>query len=155
MAFDQRKVRGNKMFQYNFCVCTCQKGQKYEWCDSFIPHDDVCMRNIYSTNSRLGPEKSKFSEWPAEFSVISSDKSKNFLLKKFLKILQNSGAHGGSKQFMRELLPPWAPPFWIILKNFFTQKFLKLFKEYILKSAAWSEKQVQKYLFLLHKCLHA
>ena len=30
MAFDQRKVRGNKMFQYNFCVCTCQKGQKYE-----------------------------------------------------------------------------------------------------------------------------
>jgi hypothetical protein len=30
MAFDQRKIKGNKMFQYNFCVCTCQKGQKYE-----------------------------------------------------------------------------------------------------------------------------
>ena len=36
---------------------------------------------------RQGWKKSKFSEWPAEFSVISSDKSKNFLLKKFLKIL--------------------------------------------------------------------
>ena len=35
----------------------------------------------------------KFSEWPAEFSVISSDNSKNFLLKKFLKILQNARAH--------------------------------------------------------------
>ena len=56
--------------------------------------------------SRQGWKKSKFSEWPAEFSVISSDKSKNFLLKKFLKILQNGGAHGGSKPFMRELLPP-------------------------------------------------
>ena len=55
---------------------------------------------------RQGWKKSKFSEWPAEFSVISSDKSKNFLLKKFLKILQNGGAHGGSKPFMRELLPP-------------------------------------------------
>ena len=55
---------------------------------------------------RQGWKKSKFSEWPAEFSVISSDKSKNFLLKKFLKILQNGGAQGGSKPFMRELLPP-------------------------------------------------
>ena len=55
---------------------------------------------------RQGWKKSKFSEWPAEFSVISSNKSKNFLLKKFLKILQNDGAHGGSKPFMRELLPP-------------------------------------------------
>ena len=59
-----------------------------------------------STLSRQGWKKSKFSEWPAEFSVISSDKSKNFLLKKFLKILQNGGAHGGSKPFMRELLLP-------------------------------------------------
>ena len=55
---------------------------------------------------RQGWKKSKFSEWPAEFSVISSDKSKNFLFKKFLKILQNGGAQGGSKPFMRELLPP-------------------------------------------------
>ena len=38
-------------------------------------------------------KKSKFSEWAAEFSVYSSDKSKNFLLKFFLKILQNGGAH--------------------------------------------------------------
>ena len=59
-----------------------------------------------SLYARQGWKKSKFSEWPAEFSVISSDKSKNFLLKKFLKILQNGGAHGGSKPFMRELLPP-------------------------------------------------
>ena len=60
----------------------------------------------WSLKIRQGWKKSKFSEWPAEFSVISSDKSKNFLLKKFLKILQNGGAHGGSKPFMRELLPP-------------------------------------------------
>ena len=56
--------------------------------------------------NRQGWKKSKFSEWPAEFSVNSTDKSKNFLLKKFLKILQNGSAHGGSKPFMRELLPP-------------------------------------------------
>ena len=32
------------------------------------------------------PKKSKFAEWPAEFSVYSRDKYKNFLLKKFFKI---------------------------------------------------------------------
>ena len=42
--------------------------------------------------SRQGWKKSKFSEWPAEFSVISSTKSKKFLLKKFLKIFQNGRA---------------------------------------------------------------
>ena len=73
---------------------------------------DTSQDNRYTEDSyrylkiRQGWKKSKFSEWPAEFSVISSDKSKNFLLKKFLKILQNGGAHGGSKPFMRELLPP-------------------------------------------------
>ena len=39
------------------------------------------------------PKKSKFSEWPAEFIVYSRDKYKNFLLTKFLKILQNARAH--------------------------------------------------------------
>ena len=29
------------------------------------------------------PKKSKFAEWPAEFSVYSRDKYKNFLLTKF------------------------------------------------------------------------
>ena len=50
--------------------------------------------------------KNKIVEWPAEFSEHSRGQSKNFLFKKFLKILQNGGAHGGSKPFMRELLPP-------------------------------------------------
>ena len=67
---------------------------------------DYATKWILLLPIRQGWKKSKFSEWPAEFSVISSDKSKNFLLKKFLKILQNGGAHGGSKPFMRELLPP-------------------------------------------------
>ena len=39
------------------------------------------------------PKKSMFAEWPAEFSVYSRDKYKNFLLTKFLKILQNARAH--------------------------------------------------------------
>ena len=39
------------------------------------------------------PKKSKFAEWPAEFSVYSRGKYKNFLLTKFLKILQNAHAH--------------------------------------------------------------
>ena len=39
------------------------------------------------------PKKSKFAEWPAEFIVYSRDKYKNFLLTKFLKILQNARAH--------------------------------------------------------------
>lgn len=38
-------------------------------------------------------KKSKFSEWPAEFIVHSRDNSKNFLLKKFSKILQKAHAH--------------------------------------------------------------
>ena len=38
-------------------------------------------------------KKSMFSEWPAEFSEYSRDKSKNFLLKKFLKILLPGHAH--------------------------------------------------------------
>ena len=32
-------------------------------------------------------------EWPAEFIVYSRDKYKNFLLTKFLKILQSVSAH--------------------------------------------------------------
>ena len=39
------------------------------------------------------PKKSKFAERPAEFSVYSRGKYKNFLLTKFLKILQNVRAH--------------------------------------------------------------
>ena len=39
------------------------------------------------------PKKSKLAEWPAEFSVYSRDKYRNFLLTKFLKILQNAHAH--------------------------------------------------------------
>ena len=31
------------------------------------------------------PKKSKFAEWPAEFSAYSRDKYKNFLLTEFLK----------------------------------------------------------------------
>ena len=38
-------------------------------------------------------KKSMFSEWPAEFSEYCRDKSKNFLLKKFLKILLPRHAH--------------------------------------------------------------
>ena len=38
-------------------------------------------------------KKSMFPEWPAEFIVYSRDKSKNFLLKKFLKILPPGHAH--------------------------------------------------------------
>ena len=44
------------------------------------------------------PKKSKFSEWPAEFIVYSRDKYKNFLLTKFLKILQNVRAHKKFRQ---------------------------------------------------------
>ena len=33
------------------------------------------------------PKKSKISEWPAELTVDLRDNSKNFLLKKILKIL--------------------------------------------------------------------
>ena len=39
------------------------------------------------------PKKLKLTEWPAEFSVYSRDKSKNFLLKKFFKILLPGHAH--------------------------------------------------------------
>ena len=39
------------------------------------------------------PKKSKFAEWPAEFSVYFWGKYKNFLLTKFLKIFQNALAH--------------------------------------------------------------
>ena len=38
-------------------------------------------------------KKSVFSEWPAELNEYSKDKSKNFLLKKFLKILLPGRAH--------------------------------------------------------------
>ena len=38
------------------------------------------------------PKKSKFAERPAEFSVYSRGKYKNFLLTKFLKISQNARA---------------------------------------------------------------
>lgn len=38
-------------------------------------------------------KKPKVSEWPAEFIVHSRDNSKNFLLKKFSKILKNERAH--------------------------------------------------------------
>ena len=44
------------------------------------------------------PNKSKFAEWPAEFSVYSRDKYKNFLLTNFLKILQNAHAHQQFRQ---------------------------------------------------------
>ena len=44
------------------------------------------------------PKKSKFAEWPAEFIVYSRDKYKNFLLTKFLKILQNGRAHQQFRQ---------------------------------------------------------
>ena len=44
------------------------------------------------------PKKSKFSEWPAKFSVYSRDNYKNFLLKKFLKILRNARAHQQFRQ---------------------------------------------------------
>ena len=39
------------------------------------------------------PKKSKFAERPAEFSVYSRGKYKNFLLTKILEILQNARAH--------------------------------------------------------------
>ena len=42
---------------------------------------------FFRMDIRQGPKKSKFAEWPAEFSVYSRDKYKNFLLTKFLKIL--------------------------------------------------------------------
>ena len=38
-------------------------------------------------------KKSMFSEWPAELNEYSRDKSKNFLLKKFFKILLPGHAH--------------------------------------------------------------
>ena len=44
-----------------------------------------------------------FSEWPTEFSEYSRDKSKNFLLKKFLKILLPGHAH---QQQMKEIRLP-------------------------------------------------
>ena len=52
------------------------------------------------TTSRIDRvlKKSKFSEWPAEFIVYSRDKYKNFLLTKFLKILQNARAHQQFRQ---------------------------------------------------------
>ena len=48
---------------------------------------------LFSSTVDRVPKKSKFAEWPAEFSVYSRDKYKNFLLTKFLKILQNVRAH--------------------------------------------------------------
>ena len=60
-----------------------------------VPRSGV--RTINDCNGRQGPEK-KFSEWPAEFSVYSRDKYKNFLLTKFLKILQNAHAHQQFRQ---------------------------------------------------------
>ena len=44
------------------------------------------------------PKKSKFAEWPAEFIAYSRDKSKDFLLTKFFKILQNARAHQQFRQ---------------------------------------------------------
>ena len=49
--------------------------------------------HIFLIKSRQGFKKSMFSEWPAEFSEYPRDKSKNFLLKKFLKILLPGHAH--------------------------------------------------------------
>ena len=56
-----------------------------------LPVGTYCLNNL-SLVDRV-PKKSKFAEWPAEFSVYSRDKYKNFLLTKFLKILQNARAH--------------------------------------------------------------
>ena len=53
---------------------------------------------IFSLFGRQGPEKTKFAEWPAEFSVYSRYKYKNFLLTKFLKIFQNVRAHQQFRQ---------------------------------------------------------
>ena len=44
------------------------------------------------------PKKSKISERPAEFTVHSRDNSKNFLLKKFKKILQNAQSNQQYRQ---------------------------------------------------------
>ena len=38
--------------------------------------------------------------------VYSLNNFKNFSVKKFLKIIQNGGAHGGSNSLMNGLLPP-------------------------------------------------
>ena len=51
------------------------------------------MLTFRDIETRQGPKNSKFGERPAEFSVYSRGKYKNFLLTKFLKILQNARAH--------------------------------------------------------------
>ena len=54
-------------------------------------------------------KKSMFSEWPAEFSKYSRDKSKNFLLKKFLKILLPGHAHQQQRQEIRLTVKNFLP----------------------------------------------
>ena len=46
------------------------------------------------------------SDQAADFNIYSLNNFKNFCVKKFFKIIQNGGAHGGSKPLMRELLLP-------------------------------------------------
>ena len=60
-----------------------------------IPARNTLTKTLNVQNPAIDrvPKKSKFAEWPAEFSVYSRDKYKNFLLTKFLKILQNVRAH--------------------------------------------------------------
>ena len=65
-----------------------------------IPYSKNYDRELISEGRVLKldrvPKKSKFSEWPTEFSVYSRDKYKNFLLTKFLKIFQNARGNLGS-----------------------------------------------------------
>ena len=60
----------------------------------------VAQTNTYITPCVLDRDrkKSMISEWPADFSAYSRDKSKNFLLKKFLKILLPRHAHKQQRQ---------------------------------------------------------
>ena len=66
---------------------------------------NIFLKNVKLRLGRILKNKQK-SKWSTDLCINSSDKSKNFLLKSFLKILQNGSAHVGSKPFMKELLPP-------------------------------------------------
>ena len=90
-------------FFARWCPELCQRYSTLSY-DSYVIKRAQVSAGLY-TLDRDG-KLSKCLEWQSEFSEYSRGQSKNFLLKKFFKILQNGGAHGGSNPFLRELVPP-------------------------------------------------
>ena len=64
---------------------------------------ELCMETFISKNNYFW---TCFSDQAADFNIYSLNKHKNFFVKKFFKIIQNGGAHGGSNSLMNGLLPP-------------------------------------------------